>query len=108
MLTILGHDIGDAVLRQVTKLFREEKARSYDMVSRWGGEEFLVICARSGVADTRQLAERLRKTIENHEIFISKELLIKLTISIGVATWCPALDPCRGTDQEGRSGSLPG
>jgi two-component system, cell cycle response regulator len=86
-----GHDVGDAVLRHVTKLL-EEKARSYDMVSRWGGEEFLVICARSGVTDTRQLAERLRKTVENHVIIISDEVRIQLTISIGVATWCPAIN----------------
>ncbi|MFH0783616.1 MAG: diguanylate cyclase [Pseudomonadota bacterium] len=84
-----GHDCGDTVLQQVTRLL-EEKARSYDMVSRWGGEEFLVISARSNGSDTCQLAERLRRTVENHEIRISEQLEIKLTISIGVATWCPA------------------
>ena len=46
-----GHDSGDRVLKQLSKLL-EEKARSYDMVSRWGGEEFLIICARSGPADS--------------------------------------------------------
>lgn len=84
-----GHDCGDTVLQQITKIL-EEKARSYDMVSRWGGEEFLVISARSGASDTCQLAERLRRTVENHEIRISEERKIKLTISIGVATWCSA------------------
>ncbi|MBU1566305.1 MAG: diguanylate cyclase [Proteobacteria bacterium] len=83
-----GHDRGDAVLRQLTRLL-EEKARSYDMVSRWGGEEFLVISARSGAADSCQLAERLRRSVENHEIRISDDLQIRLTISIGVATWRP-------------------
>lgn len=83
-----GHDCGDSVLRQITKLF-EEKARSYDMVSRWGGEEFLVISARSGAADTCQLAERLRRTVENYEFRISQELKIRLTVSIGVASWYP-------------------
>ncbi len=83
-----GHDSGDSVLRQITRLL-EEKARSYDMVSRWGGEEFLVISARSGTADTCQLAERLRRTVENHDIRISDNLKIRLTVSIGVASWCP-------------------
>ena len=57
------------------------------MVSRWGGEEFLIISARSGAVDTRQLAERLRKAVENHAIPLSDDLKIHLTISIGVATW---------------------
>ncbi len=84
-----GHDCGDTVLRQLTRVL-EEKARSYDMVSRWGGEEFLVISARSGAVDACQLAERLRRTVENHEIRISVELKIHLTISIGIANWYPA------------------
>lgn len=83
-----GHDCGDSALKQITKLF-EEKARSYDMVSRWGGEEFLVISARSSAADTCQLAERLRRTVESHKIRISKHQTMQLTISLGVATWCP-------------------
>lgn len=83
-----GHDCGDSVLRQITRLF-EERARSYDMVSRWGGEEFLVISARSSAVDTCQLAERLRNTLENHKFRISETLEIHLTISIGVATWYP-------------------
>lgn len=81
-----GHDCGDTVLRQIARLL-EEKARSYDMVSRWGGEEFLIISARSGAVDTRQLAERLRRAVENHAIPLSDDLKIRLTISIGVATW---------------------
>lgn len=85
-----GHDIGDTVLRHITKLL-EEKARSYDMVSRWGGEEFLVISARSGTIDSYQLAERLRKTVENFEIHIADNLKIKITISVGVASWYPQL-----------------
>lgn len=85
-----GHDCGDMVLRQITKLL-EEKARSYDMVSRWGGEEFLVISARSSAIDTFQLAERLRRTVENHDISISQDLKIRLTVSIGVASWRPDL-----------------
>lgn len=82
-----GHDCGDSVLKQLTKLF-EEKARSYDMVSRWGGEEFLVISARSSAADTCQLAERLRRTVENNKFRISKGQTTQLTISLGVASWC--------------------
>ena len=85
-----GHDCGDTVLKQLSKLL-EEKARSYDIVSRWGGEEFLIICARSGPIDSLQLAERLRRTVEQCCIRLSDELEIRVTISIGVASWFTGL-----------------
>ena len=85
-----GHDSGDSVLQQLSKLLGE-KARSYDMVSRWGGEEFLIICARSGPTDALQLAERLRRTVAEHKIFLTERVAATATISIGVATWTPDL-----------------
>jgi two-component system, cell cycle response regulator len=84
-----GHDRGDQVLRLIARLL-EDKARSYDMVSRWGGEEFLVISARSGVTDTLHLAERLRKAVAALDIALTEGLRLRVTISIGVATWNPA------------------
>ena len=81
-----GHDCGDIVLKELSWLFKE-KARSYDTVSRWGGEEFLIISARSGPEDSFQLAERLRLTVENHPVAFPDGTVVSLTISIGVATW---------------------
>jgi diguanylate cyclase (GGDEF)-like protein len=80
-----GHDIGDMVLRELAAIF-SSSARSYDMVSRIGGEEFLVICARSGLDDTGQLAERLRSAVEMHRV-IHEDTPIQTTISLGVAAW---------------------
>jgi len=85
-----GHDCGDIVLKQLSKLL-EEKARSYDTVSRWGGEEFLIICARSGPADSCRLAERLRRTVEQYRIRPADDVEISATISVGVASWSPVL-----------------
>jgi diguanylate cyclase (GGDEF)-like protein len=85
-----GHDRGDQVLRLIARLL-EDKARSYDMVSRWGGEEFLVISARSGVSDTLHLAERLRKAVAAWDIVLAEGLHLRVTISIGVATWNASL-----------------
>ena len=85
-----GHDCGDIVLKQLSKLL-EQKARSYDIVSRWGGEEFLIICARSGSADSLQLAERLRRTVEQYRISLLDAVEINVTISVGVATWSAEL-----------------
>jgi two-component system, cell cycle response regulator len=84
-----GHDSGDQVLKEVATIFAVS-ARSYDMVSRTGGEEFLVICSRSDQTEARQLAERLRTAVEDHEFVLKDGTGIRITISLGVATWSPA------------------
>jgi two-component system cell cycle response regulator len=80
-----GHDIGDRVLKKIADIFGTT-ARSYDMVSRIGGEEFLVICARSTLSESRQLAERLRHAIHTLRLSL-EEHTIQTTISLGVASW---------------------
>lgn len=81
-----GHDNGDIVLKEVAQIF-SKNARSYDMVCRMGGEEFLVISTRNDRAHSIQLAERLRSAVENHPIRLSNGDTAHVTISIGVATW---------------------
>jgi diguanylate cyclase (GGDEF)-like protein len=81
-----GHDNGDIVLREVAKIFAQN-ARSYDTVSRMGGEEFLVISTRSDLSDSLQLAERLRSAVEKHSVTLSDGNTAAVTISLGVATW---------------------
>lgn len=80
-----GHDIGDRALKEIADIFGTT-ARSYDMVSRIGGEEFLVICARSTLSESRQLAERLRHAIHTLRISL-EEHTIQTTISLGVSSW---------------------
>ncbi len=90
-----GHDSGDQVLKEVAAIFAA-RARSYDLVSRTGGEEFLVICSRSDQAEARQLAERLRAAVESHDFVLRDGTGITVTISLGVATWSPACINCDG------------
>jgi len=73
------------VLKAVAATFHR-KARMYDIVNRTGGEEFLVICPRSDLLESQQLAERLRIAIADLRIDIEKTC-IQVTISLGVATW---------------------
>lgn len=84
-----GHDCGDIVLQEVATVL-SSKARSYDMVSRTGGEEFLVISARSSLKDSQLLAERLRRAVEAHEVTLSAKT-VNVTISLGVAAWNPSM-----------------
>lgn len=74
-----GHPVGDAVLIQLANI-ATESIRSYDIIGRWGGEEFLVLCPESSVEDVQQVAQRIRKNIKNAH-FPTNETL---TISIGI------------------------
>ncbi|MDR3630153.1 MAG: diguanylate cyclase [Desulfocapsaceae bacterium] len=82
-----GHESGDLVLKAIATTFHR-KARIYDTVSRTGGEEFLVICARSDIFESQQLAERLRQAIADLRVDLGKGF-VQVTISLGVATWRP-------------------
>lgn len=82
-----GHENGDIVLKETARVF-SRNARSYDMVSRMGGEEFLVISTRSDRSDSLQLAERLRAAVEKHAVLLHDgNTSATVTISVGVATW---------------------
>ena len=80
-----GHDVGDRVLKSIADVL-SSSARGYDLVSRIGGEEFLVICAHSGLDESRQLAHRLRQAAADTVITYDGES-ITITISCGVAAW---------------------
>jgi len=80
-----GHDVGDQMLKNIATIFNAT-ARSYDVVSRIGGEEFLVICARSTLAESKLLAERLRLAIDTLS-FTEDNKIVHTTISLGVACW---------------------
>ncbi len=54
-----GHDVGDAVLREIAQLVRDN-IRENDILARWGGEEFMVLSPGSDKGRARQVAERLR------------------------------------------------
>ena len=76
-----GHNIGDAVLRDVAAVLKEN-LREADSLGRWGGEEFLVVAPETSTEGARAIAEKLRDAVANHS-FIRD---IKVTISVGVAS----------------------
>lgn len=76
-----GHPIGDTVLIQIARI-SEESIRSYDVIGRWGGEEFLILCPQSNQEVAYQVAQRIRENIKNAQ-FPTKKIH---TVSIGVAT----------------------
>jgi len=80
-----GHRIGDDVLQRVTQIC-VGNSRASDIVGRWGGDEFLIVCPDSDIAGAYRLAENLR-------ILISKALEepYGISASIGVAQPAPGM-----------------
>jgi two-component system cell cycle response regulator len=80
-----GHLVGDQVLRMFADRLRHHM-RFYETPFRYGGEEFVVLLQSTTATDAEQLAERLRRLINDTPFVISKRLDLPLTISIGVST----------------------
>ena len=76
-----GHEFGDFVLSEIGKILQNTFRKS-DIIGRWGGEEFIIILPETSYEDALKLAEKLRKTIENHNF---KD--VKVTISVGVSEY---------------------
>ncbi len=77
-----GHEAGDAVLREVSKLLTRELRKS-DIACRYGGEEFLIILYDTVFQDASERIEQLRQKISNLQFhFVA---LFSITVSFGVA-----------------------
>ncbi|MGZ2382569.1 GGDEF domain-containing protein [Rhizobium leguminosarum] len=79
-----GHDAGDAVLRHVAGVARQN-FRSFDLLVRHGGEEFLALLPDSTPDDAAIVAERVRLAIEGAEIPLTSGDVLKVTASFGCA-----------------------
>jgi diguanylate cyclase (GGDEF)-like protein len=78
-----GHLVGNEVLRITAELLRGV-CRPQDVVSRYGGEEFLVVLPDTGIAEAASIAERMRLAVAHH-YWAATHPDIAPTISIGVA-----------------------
>ena len=90
-----GHVAGDRVLRAVTAATRSV-LREGDVLVRYGGDELLVVLPGALPDDAAELADRLRRAIEQ-TVVAEGDRAIRVTVSVGVAT-------CSGA---GRLSSLP-
>lgn len=79
-----GHNVGDLVLQKVARTL-EEAARSTDVVSRYGGEEFLMLLTETNGEGAVRVAERIREKVEQIEFQLDDGRVVKVTISAGVA-----------------------
>ena len=79
-----GHLAGDSILHEVAQRL-SATLRLYDIVGRYGGEEFIVAATELGSELPQQLGERLRLAVSSSPICIS-DGSVSVTVSIGVAT----------------------
>lgn len=79
-----GHPTGDLVLTQSARLI-QAALRAEDVAARYGGEEFAVLLRYTDGARALAIAERIRRTIADHDFELQSGTL-RLTVSIGVAT----------------------
>lgn len=80
-----GHVVGDRVLRTVALITRAA-LRGGDVLSRFGGEEFLVVLPEAGAAEVAQVAERIRALVANATL-VEGAYDVQVTLSIGGAAY---------------------
>ena len=80
-----GHATGDQVLADLSNTIRSS-LRSSDSLTRWGGEEFVILCPNTTLSIVSKLAERLRKKIAT----INFQQVESITVSFGVAECGPS------------------
>jgi diguanylate cyclase (GGDEF)-like protein len=78
-----GHECGDVVLNGVADSLTQA-VRSTDSVGRWGGEEFLILLPETDCEGGAELAEKIRRRIEDEDIAYGGKSF-KVTITAGIA-----------------------
>ncbi|WP_174807861.1 GGDEF domain-containing protein [Paenibacillus alvei] len=74
-----GHQIGDKILNQVSRIIRTS-IRETDIAARWGGEELAIYLPQLTLPQTLRVAERIRARVAN-------ETDPRVTVSCGIADW---------------------
>ncbi|WP_439101655.1 diguanylate cyclase [Congregibacter sp.] len=76
-----GHLTGDQVLVAMAQQIKNN-LRASDLLGRWGGEEFLVICPEAGVEQARSVGEKVRSAIEATDFGLPRQITVSIGISI--------------------------
>jgi two-component system cell cycle response regulator len=81
-----GHLVGSQTLRELSRVL-QECIRQVDTLARYGGDEFTILLTDTDVETGRMVAERIRRTVAETLFEGGRDAPIRLTISIGVASY---------------------
>ncbi|RZD19518.1 MAG: diguanylate cyclase [Candidatus Acididesulfobacter diazotrophicus] len=81
-----GHQIGDDMLVKFTKDLKNVLMRQQDIITRYGGDEFIIILPDTGKQNAINLMEKLRDYFKNKVYVFENDININITISVGVAS----------------------
>ncbi len=84
--TLYGHQAGGKALVEAGWIL-QRFVRANDSVIRYGGDEFTVVLPEASAKSAREIAERIRKAIKEHVFLRRENKDVRLTVSIGVATF---------------------
>jgi len=86
-----GHSVGDNVIIMIAEMLKE-LARDSDIITRYGGEEFVVMLPETSIEDAVIAAHRVRVGVEEMLINIENTIRLKVTVSIGVSNFLADFD----------------
>ncbi|RBQ30691.1 GGDEF domain-containing protein [Arcobacter sp. FW59] len=78
-----GHQVGDDVLKESAEILKNN-IRNVDILGRWGGEEFLIICPETPLSGAKELALKLNKVIKEYSFRTYPNIV---TMSIGCSSY---------------------
>lgn len=81
-----GHEAGDRVLQQIAEILRRV-SRASDLLIRWGGDEFVIVCRDADLTVAAALAERIRESIAKQLFRVSVSSVARTSCSIGFAPY---------------------
>ena len=83
-----GHAVGDTTLKHFAKILMDTSVEEKSLVGRWGGEEFVIVCRDKNADAAKEMAEKIRETVEEYQF----PEIYHLTCSIGVTELQPEDD----------------
>ena len=81
-----GHEAGDQVIKQVGQLLQKHCAKN-DILIRWGGDEYLMVCEVSNLNDAQKFVEQIREAVSSFEFDIGLSKKLHFSSSLGFALY---------------------
>lgn len=81
-----GHKAGDAMLREVSKVIREQ-LRDYDFLARYGGDEFVALVPEAHPEDVLDLSRRIEKAVSEFRLSVGNGKFASVGVSLGSASY---------------------